>query len=480
MKKKIYTFTFILFLLSKHKTHSKSDIKLGFTLTLSSPTIYTPKFIGKAYIMERDSSQTKEPGFKAALTLESNDKDDGRYLCSLQVFLGDVRVWSSGHYSKMFVLNKCIVELTKDGDLRLKSNNKRVGWRSGTLGQGVERMEIQDTGNLVLLDAMNNIKWQSFNFPIDVMLNGQRLDVATRLTSFPKDTTLFYYTFEVLREKIALSININKNLKYSYWEYKPIEENRTINFVTLGSKGLEIFDDNSLIIGRIEQDSVRFLAVSNKTGNLGLYSYKPEKGKFEAMFEAISNTCDLPTTCKPYGVCTFSKSCSCIKFTSNGDCNDEDEESVSMSKLCDHEMIELKGVTTVLRDGTQVTRNVSKEKCEELCKKECECKALSYNVLDESCVMYSVVIGVKEIEKRVMMNNGSSYYMVKMIPKGGVRFSDEKSNVRKWVFGLVGGIDVFVILMVFFGFGFYFIRKRRKSSPQPPLQQPQPQEPNNT
>ncbi|KAL1199785.1 G-type lectin S-receptor-like serine/threonine-protein kinase [Cardamine amara subsp. amara] len=464
------TFTLSICLFSQLQGQCKSDINLGFTLTLASPLEYTPGFMGKAYIMEKkpssSSSSTREPSFKAGLTMESSDKDDGRYLCSLQVFLGDVKVWSSGHYSKMYVSSKCIIELTNDGDLRLKSNNKHIGWRSGTSGQSVERLEIQSSGNLVLVDAMNLIKWQSFNFPTDVMLSGQRLDVATQLTSFPKDSTLFY-SFEVLRDKIALFVNLNK-LKYSYWEYKPIEKNKTVNFVRLGLKGLDLFDDNSHIIGRIEQPLIRFLALGNKTGNLGLYSYKPEKGKFEATFQALSNTCDLPVACKPYGICTFSKSCSCIKVMSNGDCSKE-EERVSIKRLCDHEMVELEGVTTVLRSGTQV-RNVSKERCEELCKKDCECGAVSYSVSDEGCVMYGIVIGVKQIERVRGLT-----YMVK-IPKG-VRLSDEKSNVRRWIVGLVGGIDGFVILLLLFGFAFYFIRKRRKSS-APPL--PQQQQPPNT
>lgn len=135
----LYTFTFLICLFSQLQGQCKSDINLGFTLTLASPLEYTPGFIGKAYIMEKKSSSTtREPSSKAALTMESSDKDDGRYLCSLQLFLGDVKVWSSGHYSKMYVSSKCIIELTKDGDLRLKSNNKHVGWRSGTSGQGVE------------------------------------------------------------------------------------------------------------------------------------------------------------------------------------------------------------------------------------------------------------------------------------------------------------------------------------------------------
>lgn len=75
------------------------------------------------------------PSFKAALSVEAYN---GKYSCSCQVFLGNVKVWSSGHYSKFYTSNVCVLELTNDGDLRLKGPKDRVGWRTGTSGQGVE------------------------------------------------------------------------------------------------------------------------------------------------------------------------------------------------------------------------------------------------------------------------------------------------------------------------------------------------------
>lgn len=161
--------------------------------------------------------------------------------------------------------------------------------------------------------------------------------------------------------------------------------------------------------------------------------------------------CDFFVVCKLYGICIFFKFCFCIKVMSNGDCNSNEEEWFLMKRLCDYEMVELEGVMMVLRNGIEV-RNVSKERCEELCKKDCECRGVSYFVFEESCVMYGVVMGVKEIERE----SGLSY-MVKIFK--GVRLSDEKFNVRKWVVGLVGGIDVLVMLLFLFGFGFYYIRK---------------------
>lgn len=82
-----------------------------------------------------ESDRTK-PSFRAALSVEAVEAR--KYSCSLEVFIGDVKVWNSGHYSKYLVSDECILELTADGDLQLKGPNDEVGWRTGTSGQNVE------------------------------------------------------------------------------------------------------------------------------------------------------------------------------------------------------------------------------------------------------------------------------------------------------------------------------------------------------
>uniref|UniRef100_A0A6N2KG46 Bulb-type lectin domain-containing protein n=1 Tax=Salix viminalis TaxID=40686 RepID=A0A6N2KG46_SALVM len=199
-----------------------SAAKHTFTLTIASqvevPSEYSVELLGRAFLMETNQM---EPSFRVAVSVEPVI---GKYSCSLQVFLGDVKVWNSGHYSHFYTSDKCALELTKDGDLRLKGSNDRIGWRTGTSGQGVERLEILKTGNLVLVDALNRIKWQSFNFPTDVMLWGQRLNVATRLTSFPTNSTAFY-SFEIQHSKIALYLSSGK-WNYSYWEVSAYQEQK--------------------------------------------------------------------------------------------------------------------------------------------------------------------------------------------------------------------------------------------------------------
>ncbi|EEF31065.1 G-type lectin S-receptor-like serine/threonine-protein kinase SD2-5 [Ricinus communis] len=460
---------FLLFFVLFAHALCKSDIHIGHRVTLAVPVEYSLGIIGRAFLMETYQS---EPKFKVALSVVPIN---GKYSCSLEVFLGDVKVWNSGHYSPFFTSDTCVLELTKEGDLQLKGPKELVGWRTGTSGQGVERLQILGSGNLVLVDNLNRIKWQSFNFPTDVMLWGQRLNVATRLISFPMNSSAFY-SFEIQRNKIALYLNSGK-WNYSYWEFKP-SKNRNISFIQLGTKGLELFNDKYHKIAQISSLSnwlllqpLRFLALGNKTGNLGLYFYSPDKERFEAAFQALNTTCDLPLACKPYGICTFSNTCSCIRLltkenekgNSNSDCSEGlSREFCGKGKV---EMLELNDVGSVLSAAAPTKVNISKEDCADSCLQDCKCVAALYSSVEEGassrlkeCFLYGLVMGAKQVER------GTGFtYMVK-VPKG-THVGHGKSGLKKWVIVLVGVIDSFIILLLLGGLGYYLIRKRRKNIP---------------
>lgn len=139
-----YLFGFVMFLVFSHG-FCKSDIYSGYKLTLAVPVEYCVGFVGRAFLIETDQIT---PNFRAALSVEAVN---GRYSCSLQVFLGDVKVWNSGHYSRFYVSEKCVLQLTDDGDLQLMGSKNRVGWRAGTSRQGVEvKREYEKNSNFLV------------------------------------------------------------------------------------------------------------------------------------------------------------------------------------------------------------------------------------------------------------------------------------------------------------------------------------------
>lgn len=129
---KLLFFLFVLLLLFNYG-FSEPGVGIGYNLTIQVPDGHEMGFTGKAFFI--DTKET-EPHFRVALGVEEGI--NGKYSCSLEVFLGDVKVWDSGHYSKFYTSEKCFLELTKDGDLRLKGPKGIVGWKTGTSGQGVK------------------------------------------------------------------------------------------------------------------------------------------------------------------------------------------------------------------------------------------------------------------------------------------------------------------------------------------------------
>lgn len=129
----------------------KSDISVGDRVTLPIPSEYNMGFIGRAFIMVTAAETV--PNFKVALSVEAIN---GRHSCSLQVFLGDVKVWSSGHSSMFYPSKRCMLELTKGGDLRLRGSRKRIGWRTNTSGQGVE---VKTNLKVNIRPSLGIIRW---------------------------------------------------------------------------------------------------------------------------------------------------------------------------------------------------------------------------------------------------------------------------------------------------------------------------------
>ncbi|KAL1545423.1 G-type lectin S-receptor-like serine/threonine-protein kinase [Salvia divinorum] len=456
---KIHLFALLITMnLVINRSLSESEINTGYQVTLAVPTDYTKGFVGRAFLIKTDQNP---PYFSAAISVEAVEGGE-RFSCSLDVFLGELRVWSSAHFSRFYVHEKCVLEFNDLGDLRLKGKNGRVGWKSGTSRQGVKRLSLLRSGNLVLVDEMRLIKWQSFNFPTDIMVWGQRLSSKTRLTSFPPNSTLFY-SMEIKDDKIELFLNNGKS-RYSYWEYKPIG-GRNITFVELSSYGLEIFNGkhkyDQIRSAATSLDPLRFLSLDNNTGNLKMYHYSEETGKFEASYQALNFTCDLPLACKSYGICLMSGSCSCIRLV--GDvCNEAGACGAGHS-----EMIELKDVVSVLTSDSYKDR-VGKQECSRFCNEDCACAAAQYvedaddheNEVGSSgrCFLYGIARGIRTIERE----NERVAYIVK-VGRGANDSHGKSFGLKKWVIIVVVVVDVFIIFIILGGVGYYFFWKRKRN-----------------
>lgn len=115
---------------------SSADFPLGGQATVQLPPApYQRGFAARAVVL--DAQGHRQPAFAAAVSAEAGA---GRCTCSLVVLLGGVKVWASDHLEKFVPAALCRLELTEDGQLRLTDGAGKVGWLSGTAGQGVKVM----------------------------------------------------------------------------------------------------------------------------------------------------------------------------------------------------------------------------------------------------------------------------------------------------------------------------------------------------
>lgn len=85
-------------------------------------------------------------------------------------------VWSSNR--DQMVQENATLTLTSTGELVLEDSDGNLVWSTNTFTQAFLRRVIHESGNLVLYKTSGGIIWQSFDYPTDTILLGQKLKVG--------------------------------------------------------------------------------------------------------------------------------------------------------------------------------------------------------------------------------------------------------------------------------------------------------------
>ncbi|XP_020522327.1 PAN domain-containing protein At5g03700 [Amborella trichopoda] len=450
------TITIVLLFLLLSLSICSAEFLTGNRVILPIPPGNQSGFSGKAIFMETNGIF---PPVRAGLSLDYHEGEE-YYYCSLKVFSGGLVVWNSDEFSVFRPSERCILDFTVAGNLELKDSRGSIGWSTGTSGQGVQRLLLHKTGNLVLMTAKNHVKWQSFDFPTDILLWGQKLYNSSKLTSFSGDQRTFY-SFELQLDGAALFLN-SGHQKYSYWEFRP-PESQSIYFSKLGSSGLNFFDKNSKISGNFTPDipgPIKLLALA-KNGNLGFYRYSKMKRKFECVYQVLMGPCNMPLTCGDYQACTLYNSCSCMPFLRPHNDLSSCISGEFSSDFCHNgstEMVKLEGFTTILRTNSIITTS-SMDICVKMCAGNCSCAAALYSYSPNSeCFHYGLVGGVKQVR-----GERGLVYFVKA-PRGIVKGCYQSSSLRPRLLIFSSVVEGVVLVMILGGFMYWFfvIRKRKK------------------
>jgi len=329
------------------------------------------------------------------------------------------------------------LNFTREGDLLLHDGNGTMVWSTATKSKSVAAMDLDVSGNLVLINKDNSSVWQSFDHPTDTLVMGQSLCPGMNLSVLTSDT-------KWPSGRVYLSARWN-GLLYSFEPatYMRLFETNTVSTCSdfrNGSFGL-LENMVSLPFAR----SLQFMRLE-PDGHLRLYEMQ-EAGQGSLMvFDVLStkmNFCDYPMACGDYGVCSKGQ-CSCpslsnFKFQNerlpSAGCKPLSSTSCNQPQY--HELIQVNNVSYFSKSVfTLLAISTSENVCKQSCLIDCSCKAVVYqknnNVIDGDgyCLLVSEDMAIS------FADDSSDHFSVFVKIQGN---HSEKRRIRITVVSSIAG-----------------------------------------
>jgi Protein kinase domain/D-mannose binding lectin len=337
------------------------------------------------------------------------------------------------------------LELTKDGNLMLKDTNGAVVWSSGTTNMSVVGMNLTSSGNLILFSRANKTLWQSFDYPIDMLLIGQSLRQGQILTvtNASLATNMTQGQFYLTLTGDGLFAYVVSNPPQLYFHNKinttavmtnPLYKSNYTTSATFNNGRLSIFVNFSNISVKLNEITLPSASPSQymrleEDGHLRLYEWDhslwlPLGDVFEV------DDCAYPTVCGPYGIC-YKGQCSCPTEVGSGfpendaffqQINNKQPKMgcervvpISCDQTENQQLLQLDNVTYFNSIDSWIT---DEESCKQACLKNCSCEVVIFryimNSTNGSCYMPSEVFSLMNSEKGIMGYNTSTYVKVQV------------------------------------------------------------------
>ena len=387
--------------------------------------------------------------------------------------------------------------LNADSNLVLTDADGTVVWSTDTVSAGEIELRLLETGNLVLMNQSQHFIWQSFDFPTDTLLPGQRFLKSSTLISMRTQRTYLsgFYYFKFNDDNVLNLIYNGPSLSSVYWPYTMVlvfENGRT----PYNSSRIAILDEMG---GFQSSDRFKFNATDygfgpkrrltmDYDGILRLYSLDEATGAWKITWvpDGRVDACMVHGLCGDYGICEYNPfpSCSCPPGFYRADSSDWTKgckplmnlTCESMSKEVD--FIQLPNTDYFGYDWSYA-QHVSIDVCKDICLSSCECSGFGYAV-DGSGQCYpksalrngyrkpdlavKMFMKVPEAMVKSTMDTYSNELNCSMETELVMNTHTEGGKGSKFEYmGLLIGVVVAIGVseVVFVGFGWWFIFRKR-------------------
>ncbi|KAJ7976063.1 Lectin domain containing protein [Quillaja saponaria] len=356
-------------------------------------------------------------------------------------------------------------QLYFNGSLVISDPDTGYVWSTKTNG---DRVVLLNSSNLQVqknVDAGHSpsVIWQSFDFPTNTLVENQNFTDSMSLIS-----SNGLYSMRLGSDFWALYAKYKTDTDQMYWQHKALEvkaeivEGKGPIHARVHSDGyLAMYQTSNLPVDiqpfNSFQRTINGLLLVRLETDGNLKGYYWDGSKWALNYQAISDTCELPSPCGSYGLCTPGSGCSCLdnrKEYHSGGClpaGNEDLCSEGIAKNS-YQVLRRKGVELPYKEWMGYLTTSSMEKCQGFCERNCSCWGTVYNNVTGFCyiVDYPIqtLVGVSDETKM-------GYFKVR----------DQGTGRKKMQVGIGVGVGVLsgaVILIGLIGFGVYRTWKKRR------------------
>ncbi|XP_047332312.1 G-type lectin S-receptor-like serine/threonine-protein kinase At5g35370 [Impatiens glandulifera] len=308
-----------------------------------------------------------------------------------------------------------IVNFTSNGILVADESGLHV-WSTPPFTSPVSLLQLQDSGNLLLLDQSNKTLWQTFDWPTDTIVSGQRLLVGKSLIADVDDEN--QSESAAYRFTVTGTDSIMQWHGSSYWKLSMEtlgfrdSTNSQVSFMEINGSGLYLFGGNESVIMiqyPLDNSSSIRIATLEYTGRFRIGTLGRRSGEIFNDLTWPDEDCRIPFFCGGMRLCSGGV-CSCpfgfrAGLQTPNSCVPSDA-SISLPSACnnssdgeneiENEIKYIKLVNTQYFSNNfidPVIENVNLSTCEDLCSGNCSCLAVYHSESSGSCYLIQNYIG---------------------------------------------------------------------------------------
>jgi hypothetical protein len=386
------------------------------------------------------------------------------------VHMGSSKViWSANRGSPVSYSDKFI--FGGDGKVSLQKG-EAVVWTADTGGKRVSAIEMQDSGNLVLLGNGGSVLWQSFSHPTDTLISNQDFVDGMKLVSDPNSNKLTHI-LEIKSGDMMLSAGFQT--PQPYWSIQK-ERRMTIDkgggkpaVASLSGNSWKFYDGNKVFLSQfIFSDSTdangTWIAVLGNDGFISFYNL--DDGGSDSQTKIPSDPCSRPEPCDAHYVCSGNNVCQCPSGLSNRlNCQTEVVSSCDGSN----------GSTELVSAGDRLnyfalgfvppSSITDLEGCKSACHGNCSCLAFFFHNSSGNCFLFS------DIGSFQNSNAGSSFVAyIKVSSDGGSgsNAGGDGSGEKSFPIVVIIVIGTLIVICGLLYMAFRYHRKKKKMLESPP------------